>query len=282
MAARYRFTHWLYQHVAYQRLGAARRIQLHQRLGARGEVAYGGRVGEIAAELAVHFERGRDYRRAVPYLQQAAETALRRYAYPEAIAHLTRGLELLSTLPDSPERSQQELDMQIMLGPVLMATRGFAALEVETAYTRALEICRHIGETPRLFPALRGLWEFHQMRGEYQTARGLGEQLLSLAQSLQDPALLLVAHHVLGDTLFWLGEFAAAREHAEQGIALYDPQQHRSLAFLYGGYDPGVGCLCKAALNLWHLGYPDQASRGATKRSPSRRSWRTLTAWLSP
>jgi predicted ATPase len=97
------------------------------------------------------------------------------------------------------------------------------------------------------------------MQGEHQTARELGEQLLRLAQSLQDPALLLVAHHVLGDTLFWLGEFAAAREHAEQGIALYDPQQHRSLAFLYGGYDPGVGCLCKAALNLWHLGYPDQA-----------------------
>ena len=99
VAARYRFTHWLYQHVAYQRLGAARRVQLHQHLGARSEVAHGGRVGEVAAELAVHFERGRDYRRAVQYLRQAAETALRRYAYPEAIVHLTKELDLLSTLP---------------------------------------------------------------------------------------------------------------------------------------------------------------------------------------
>ena len=97
------------------------------------------------------------------------------------------------------------------------------------------------------------------MQGEYQTVCGLGEQLLSLAQSLQDPALPLVAHDVLRDTLFWLGEFVAAREHVEQGIALYDSQQHRSLAFLYGGYDPGVACLCWAALTLWHLGYPDQA-----------------------
>jgi predicted ATPase len=209
--------------------------------------------------LAVHFERGRDYRRAVQYLQQAAETALRRYAYPEAIARLTKGLELLSILPESPERTRQELELQLTLGPALMATKGPAAPEVGKAYTRALDLCRHIGETPRLFPVLRGLWEFHQMQGEYQTARGLGEQLLRLAQSLQDTVLLLVAHQVLGETLFWLGEFAAAREHAEQGIALYDPQQHRSLAFLYGGYDPGVACLCWAALNLWHLGYPDQA-----------------------
>ena len=145
-----------------------------------------------------------------------------------------QGHELLSSLPDSPERSQHELDVQLALGPVLIATKGIAAPEVATAYSRALDLCRHIGETPRLFPALRGLWGFHQMQGEYQTAHGLAEQLLPLARSLQDPALLLVAHDVLGHTLFWLGEFAAAREHAEQGIALYDPQRHRSLAFLYG------------------------------------------------
>jgi DNA-binding winged helix-turn-helix (wHTH) protein/predicted ATPase len=259
VATCYRFTHWLYQHVTYQRLGAAQQVQLHQRLGARGEVAYGGRVGEIAAELAVHFECGRDYRRAVLYRRQAAETALRRYAYPEAIAHLTRGLELLRSLPESPERSQHELEVQLALGPVLIATKGIAAPEVETAYTRALDLCRHIGETPRRFLALRGLWGFHQMQGEYQTARGLAEQMLPLARSLQDPACLLVAHDVLGHTMFWLGEFAAAREHAEQGIALYDPQPHQSLAFLYGWYDLGVDCLCWAALSLWHLGYPEQA-----------------------
>ncbi|MBI4641342.1 MAG: hypothetical protein HY731_11645 [Candidatus Tectomicrobia bacterium] len=116
-----------------------------------------------------------------------------------------------------------------------------------------------MGETPQLFSVLRGLWEFYEVQGELQTARELGKQLLTLAQSLQDPALLLVAHDVLGDTLLWLGEFAPARSHSEQAIALYNPQQHRSLAFLYGGIDPGVACLCWVALTLWHLGYPGQA-----------------------
>ena len=96
------------------------------------------------------------------------------------------------------------------------------------------------------------------MRAEYKAALDLREQLFTLAQRAQDPALLLVAHDVLGDTLFWLGEFATAREHLEQGIALYNAQQYRSHAFLYG-YDSGVACLTFVAHALWHLGYPEQA-----------------------
>ncbi len=97
------------------------------------------------------------------------------------------------------------------------------------------------------------------MGGDLQTARQLGEQLLNLAQSIQDPALLMVAHDVLADTMLCFGEFAPAKEHSEQGITFYSLQQHHSLAFLYGGYDPGVACLFWTALALWHLGYPDQA-----------------------
>ena len=78
--------------------------------------------------------------------------------------------------------------------------------------------------------------------GSYKTARELGEQLLSLAQNAQDPALFLEAHRALGSILYFLGELAPARDTPEQGIALYDPQQHRSHAFLYG-QDPGVACL---------------------------------------
>src|SRR5262249_30760140 len=61
-------------------------------------------------------------------------------------------------------------------------------------------------------------------------------------------------------TLVWLGEFAGARAHLEQGMTLYHPQQHRSHAFLYG-YDSGVHCLSFGAWALWYLGYPDQALR---------------------
>ena len=126
--------------------------------------------------------------------------------------------------------------------------------EVEKAYTRARELCQQLGQTAQLFPTLYGLWGFYLVRGELPTTRELGEQLLSLAQREQDPALLLDAHRALGFTLYHLGEFAPAREHAEQAIALYAPQRRGVSA-----YNPGVSALSLAALALWHLGYPDQA-----------------------
>ena len=129
--------------------------------------------------------------------------------------------------------------MQTTLGPALMATKGQAAPEVLQAYARARELCQQVGETPQLFQVLRGLWYFYLMRVELRTARELGEHLLTLAQQVGDPALLLEAHYALGNTLNYLGEFAAAQAHLEQGIALYDPQQHRAHAFRYG-QDPGV------------------------------------------
>jgi predicted ATPase len=135
-------------------------------------------------------------------------------------------------------------------------TKGYAAPEVAKAYTRAWELCRQIGETPELFRVLRGLRTFYLTRGEFHKARELGEQLLTLAQSQKDPALLLSAYDTLGIILFHLGELAPARAHLEQGIALYDPQKHRSHAFVQ---DPGVVCLAYMAFILWFLGYPDQA-----------------------
>jgi predicted ATPase len=208
--------------------------------------------------LAHHYTEAGLLTSAIPYWQQAGQKASQRSANIEAIAHLTKGLELLKTLPDTPERSQQELTLQTTLGPVLIATKGFAAPEVEKTYTRARELCRQVGETSQLFLVLRGLWTFYNTRAELQTAHELGEQFLSLAQGVQDPALLVEAHRVLGRTLFDCGELTPARAHLEQGIALYDPLQHRSHTFLYG-YDPGVAGLSFLALVLWHLGYLDQA-----------------------
>jgi predicted ATPase len=115
-----------------------------------------------------------------------------------------------------------------------------------------------VGEIPRLFPVLHGLFKFHMNRVELQTTRDLAEQFSTLAQRVQDPALLLESHRMMGLTMFWLGEFAPAREHTEQAIALYDPQKYLSHAFVYG-QDPGVECRCFAAKSIWMLGYPDQA-----------------------
>ena len=80
-------------------------------------------------------------------------------------AHLTKGLELLKTLPDTPERVQQELTLQLALGDALSLTKGFAAPEVEETFTRARELCQQMGETPQLFPALYGTVRFYAWTG---------------------------------------------------------------------------------------------------------------------
>jgi predicted ATPase len=256
--ATYLFKHALIQDTAYQSLLRSTRQQYHQRIAQVLETRFP-ETGETQPELlAHHYTEAGLGAQAIPYWQRAGQRAIQRSAHAEAIAHLTQGLEVLQTLPDTVERSYQELLLQTTLGPALMATRGFAAPEVGHAYARARELCRQMGDTPQLFPVLYGLFRFYFIRGELQTARELGEQLLTLAQPQQDQVLLLSAHRALGDVLFFLGEVASARAHVEQGIALYNPQQHRSLAFLYGD-DPGVDCLSYVALALWWLGYPDQA-----------------------
>jgi predicted ATPase len=261
VAGGYRFGHALYQQVLYRRVAAARRVRLHQRIGAREEVGYGAQAGARAAELAVHFEQGRDYPRAVEYLRQAAENAIQRSSHQEALTHLTQGLALLPLLPDTPERTQHELALQTSCGAAFMATRGYAAAEVEQTYARARTLCRQVGEGPQLFPVLSGLIPFYLVRAGCTIAQELAEQFLRLAQSLHDPARLLEAQTALG--IIWLkrGEFSLARAHLEQGIALYDPQQHHALAF--ASMNPGVFCWGFVAHVLWFLGYPDQAVKAS-------------------
>jgi class 3 adenylate cyclase/tetratricopeptide (TPR) repeat protein len=252
----YQFKHALIRDAAYEALLRSRRKELHARIA---EVLVGQFPTSAPELLAHHYTEAGSIELAIPYWQQAGQRALQRSAHAEAAGHLTKGLELLKTLPQTQERTEQELVLQTALGPALMVTTGYTSAEVEQTYTRALELCRQIRRTPQLFSVLRGLWELYEMRGELQTARELAEQLLTLGQNDQDPALLVIAHDVMGDTLFMLGEFIPARKHLEQGIALYDFQQHRSLAFLHGGYDPGIACLCHLAHAIGHLGYPDQA-----------------------
>jgi predicted ATPase len=185
---------------------------------------------------------------------------VRQSANQEAIAHFSRALALLETLPDTPDRAQQELALQLALAVPLLASSGYAAPELGRTYARARQLCQQIGETPQLFPTLLLLWMFYATRAEHQTAFELGEQILSLAQRAQDPVQVALSSWAPGLTSLYLGEFTRARAHFEQMIAFYDPQQHRSLAFLYG-QDPGATSLSWAAWALWFLGYPDQALR---------------------
>jgi class 3 adenylate cyclase/predicted ATPase len=258
--AAYLFKHALVQDTAYQSLLKSRRQQLHHQIAQVLENRFPQTVETQPELVAHHYTEAGFAAQAIPYWQQAGQKASQRSANVEAIGHLTKGLEVLKTLPDTPARTQRELTLQIALGAPLIATRGWAAPETERAYTRAREICEQIGETPQLFPALWGLYQVYMTQAEYRMAHELAEQLFALAQRQQDHMLLLVAHYALGMSLYYLGEFTQAREHLEQGLALYDPPRHRPLAFLYG-QDFGVSCLFWTAFALWHIGYPGQAHK---------------------
>ncbi|MBI3756402.1 MAG: hypothetical protein HY267_00345 [Deltaproteobacteria bacterium] len=255
----YIFKHALTQEVAYGTVLHEQRKLLHVRTGHALEALYGTTLHEHYSDLAYHYRRSANTEKAVTYLQLAGQQAVQRSANTEAISHFTAALELLLTLPDTPERTQQELTLQIALGVPLIATTNWTAPEVEKVYTRALELCQKMGEPPHLFPTLWGLWAFHLIRAEYHKAYELGDRLLGLAQRVHVSIFLLEAHYALGVTLTYLGEFASARLHLEQGIALYDPQEHRSLAATYGSFDPGVIGLSILSLNFWLLGYTDQS-----------------------
>ena len=253
----YTFKHALTHEVAYASLLTTRRQALHAAAGQALETLYAQRLEDAYERLAYHYARTDNVAKAVAYLTRVAEKAARHSAHVEAISHLTQALELLQRLPATPERNQQELSLHIALGASLIATKGYAAPEVAQTYTRARQLCQHLEDPQQLFPVLRGLWSYYFVRAELQTAHALGEQLLALAQQAQDPAMLVAAHRALGTTLFFLGAAASAHTHLAQGIALYDPQQHRASAFLYGE-DAGVICRSHAAWALWCLGYPDQ------------------------
>ncbi len=104
---------------------------------------------------------------------------------------------MLKTLPDTPERTQQELTLQLALGAALMATKGYAAPEVEKVYTRARELCQQIGETPQLFPVLCGLWAFYSVRAEYRQHVSWGSSS-SPGPERARPDVSSGAHNVLG------------------------------------------------------------------------------------
>jgi predicted ATPase len=240
--ARYLFKHALIQEAAYQSLLKSTRQQYHQRSAQVLAAQFPGIVETQPELVARHHTEAGLTEQAIPHWHRAGQQALQRSAHPEAAQHLTTGLALLA------------------LGPALMATKGVAASEVEQTYARALELCRHVGETPQLFPTLGGLWLFYYGRGALSTARELGEQLYRLARHTAAQMPLLEADAALGTTLFYMGEYTAARAHLEQGIVLTDPTVQRAQGFRHG-YAPGVSCLALAANTLWCLGYPAQAVR---------------------
>jgi predicted ATPase len=254
----YRFLHNLFQQYLYGNLDEAERTVLHRDVGQVLETLFTGQTEEVAAQIARHFEEAGIPAKAAAYRLQAGNRARRMSANLEAVAHLKRGLELLTDLPQGPERLQLELGLQTSLGTTLIATRGYASPQMEQTFARARELCRALGDPPQVIPVLYGLCMFRTVRAELKQAYEEGEQLLLLAQRAGDVGYILGCHAQLGGTAMYLGRFDDARAHLEQAITLYDPSQHRDLAY-HHGQDPCVTALSYLSRVLWFQGYSEQA-----------------------
>ncbi|MDE0483562.1 MAG: AAA family ATPase [Candidatus Poribacteria bacterium] len=258
----YTFKHPLIRETAYQALLKSTRHAYHRRIATVLRQAFEDVVRAQPELVAYHYTEGELPERAIEYWQQAGQRAVERSANVEGVRHLTQGLTLLQTLPETPARAARELVIQTTLGPALIATRGYAALEVEETYTRAkalLETMPNNERMPLRFPILFGLWLSYLVRAKLQTARELGEQCLVMAQQQENAVLEVEAHRALGATLYYLGELKMAHAHVEAGIACYDPHQHPVHAFFHYLADPGMTLRSYAAPLLWCLGYPEQA-----------------------
>jgi class 3 adenylate cyclase/predicted ATPase len=251
--ATFLFKHALVQDVAYGSLLRSARQQLHARIAATLEADFPGSAPE---QLAQHWAQAGDAERAVSNWREAGKQAIQRGANREAIAQLTKGLRMLDRLPHRLERDRTELGLQLLLAEALMADKGWTAPETRPCYARARELCDRTGDTDALFPVLYGQFSHHLSRGEAE-AHDLAVQTLQLAEGTEDPALLCMAHSMLGMSLFSRGDLVTARQHLR--IALSHQQPDSRHTFLSPSHNFAIASMW-LGLTLLLLGHPEQAS----------------------
>jgi predicted ATPase len=258
--ATYICKHALIRDAAYDALLKSKRREYHRRIAEILQERFPQIVQVQPELLANHYTEADLVEQAIPYWQRAGQASLERSANKEAISHLTKGIELLSLMPETTQHCQQELLMQVALGTAVMVSNGFASPEAEKSWSRARKLCDQLSESPLVFQVFFGLWLFRAARAEHHQAHEAAKECLRLADSAQSSALLLEAHHAVGTSLVSLGDFVEGLRHLDHGTATYDPRKHAGQAYVYG-QDSGIACLLHGAQALWYLGYPYQARR---------------------
>ncbi len=254
----YVFKHFLIQEACYESLPTSTRRRYHRAIAEAMERSFHDKRPGKPEVVAHHFSQAGLVERALPYWSKAASNAIRRSANTEGIAYLRQALETIGTLPTTRETMQQELDLLLLLGPALMAVKGYAAREVEKIFARARELVHDLGAAGSLLSVLRGLWGYYIVRADLGTARDLAEQTMRMAEHGTKPSMVLWGLYMSAMTRFHLGDFVAAGDHFKKGGTLYDVRKrgsHRALQ------DPGVACLSYQAPLLWLVGFQEQALR---------------------
>jgi class 3 adenylate cyclase/tetratricopeptide (TPR) repeat protein len=254
----YALKHWLIQDVAYESLLRSTRRRYHGRIAESLPTEVVDTQPEFVAHHLLEAARDGD---AIVYLRRAGELAHRRSASTEAIAHLTRALELVRRQPESADRRQLELELLIALGAPLTAAKGYSVPEVEEVYTRAAELCRAAGDvaTPQFFRALYGTWRVHLLRADYTRAMEFAGQLLRLAELSGNATQAAAAHRALGSTLFYLGEDPSAHLEIVIGSTALERSRMSFIEELHDVVDPWITCHAYQAWALWLAGRAGEA-----------------------
>jgi predicted ATPase/class 3 adenylate cyclase len=260
--ATYLFKHALVQDTAYSMLLRSARKTLHARI-ARTLAERFPSVAEAQPQvLAHHLTEAGLIEQAIAYRSRAGQQSAAKSAFIEAIAQLRSGLQLIDELPDSRERKQRELELQVTLAAALMEAKGHANPEVGLVLRRARDLVldTNAAGTVLHFSVLYGLWVAQYLGGEPIAALEQAKEFLSLAQSQAQSGLVLTGHRLVGSALIPIGDFRDALSHLDRAVALYRPEEHGALAFRFGA-DIGITALCVRAWALWHRGFPDQARK---------------------
>jgi TOMM system kinase/cyclase fusion protein len=255
----YIFKHALLEDALYNALVKGKRQQFHRQIAEVLEAQFA-QTAETRPELiAHHFSEAGLTEKGVGYWLKAALRSRERSADHEAIGHLTKGLALLDTLEETPERDDRELQFLGTLGPTYIAVHGYAAPEVGPILHRARELCERIDRPTQLFGIMLGTWEWRLVRGDIRLCMDLARDGMALAERLNDPGMLMEALFMPGVTMFYRGEFASARACYERALAEYEDRERTKFWAAYTGHNASVTHRCYLALALWQLGYPDQA-----------------------
>ena len=254
----YIFKHALVQDAAYESLLKSRRQNLHRRIAKVLEQQFPETAETEPEILGHHFTAAELHDEAIEYWLRAGSRAARSSANTEAVQHLNQGLALIETLPESGARDARELDLLITLLNPLIAAVGYSTPEMARASTRALDLCRQLDETARIFPVLYGQWVYYFAGGDITKSCAMAADFLDLAGRQQDEIPRMMGHRLVGAAAMFHGEHSVGRIHTEQALAEFDPDKHASLASGYG-QDLGAAILSYLTLSLCLLGYPDQA-----------------------
>jgi class 3 adenylate cyclase/tetratricopeptide (TPR) repeat protein len=256
----YTFKHALVRDAAYASLLKRRRWHLHAAIADALEQQFPETVQAQPETLAHHLTEAGMIEKAIGYWLQAGKSAALRSANLEAIAHLERGIEMTGHLPAGEGRDESELDLQLVLGPCLIATHGPAASKAVATFARARELCKRLGEPPEYLQVMFWLATVNVVRGELPQALEAIAGLPSAAEALGNQPALINGIRGQGMILMFMGRLVEARETLERADQVFSASQEADkLAARAAGQDAGVAMLVLMAWVFWILGQVDEA-----------------------